>query len=55
MGQGDILPPRMARKNREEMEKQRATFVAVATRPAKLPQRKAKKYSTHIAKLPVRI
>jgi len=50
MGEGDILRRAMAKKRPEEMEKQRATFVAGCHKTCKMPSRKAQKIFDNIAK-----
>lgn len=50
MGQGDILRRAMAKKQPEEMEKQRASFVAGCHKTCKMPPRKAQKIFDNIAK-----
>lgn len=50
MGQGDILRRAMSKKKTEEMEKQRATFVAGCHKTCKMPARKAEKIFDNIAK-----
>ncbi|MBI2441350.1 MAG: DNA polymerase III subunit alpha [Lentisphaerae bacterium] len=50
LGQGDILRRAMSKKNPEEMENQRATFIAGCRKTSKLPAPKAEKIFDHIAK-----